>query len=407
MNTTLKGDIFEKRVYDLIEELLENEEYFLSGKNSQIFSKKSYPSERRKSDIIFDITIESYIPNTKEFSILNIIECKNLNKNVSIEDIEEFESKIRQVGEHNTKGTLISNRGFSTSTINLAKSLKIALIRIQSDNQLEWINYRKENNNSKINFEEDKKEPFLALVNNKVVNNFADYLLESGIIDYYKHKEKYINIPYVTEESIEEIVKRLYTYDIHNNYAIDAEKLCKFIETKYHLKFDFSELKDGILGKIEFNPLKIIVNKNLEENRFRFTLCHEIGHLILHSNLLKDKIDKREDDEFSLSFKYKVSDMTNRRLEFQANIFASHLLLAYEPIVKEVTKYFIKERIHKGYLYLDNQPVNRLLTGNLLNNLSIKFKASKEAIKIRLIALKLLRDETNFSFRKLLKDNTY
>tara|TARA_B100000780_G_C21062283_1_gene427045 strand:- start:44 stop:1267 length:1224 start_codon:yes stop_codon:yes gene_type:complete len=406
MNTTLKGDIFEKRVFDLLNELLENDEFYLSRKHSEIFSKKGYLSERRKSNIIFDITIESYIPNAEHYSHLTVFECKDLNKNVSVDDIEEFESKLRQVGEHDTKGIMVSTKGFAKRTINIAKSLKIGLLKIHSNNQLDWINFRKDKFKQKIEFENNDSESFLASVNNKVLTNLADLLLELKIIDTYTHKEKYINIPYLTEKRIEEIVERLYTYDIHENYCLNTQKLCQFIESKYPAKFEFENLNDDILGKIEFNPLKISVDKDLEENRLRFTLCHEIGHLILHGKLLENSIDKKEDNDYSLSLKYYVSDMSNRRLEIQANIFASHLLIPLNPLLKEVSKYFITERIHKNYLYLDNQPVNRLLVFNLLNKLSTKFKASNESIKIRLIALNLLKDKTNFSFKQLLKNRT-
>lgn len=404
MNTILKGDIFEKRVFDLIKDLLYNEEYFLSGKNSEIFSKKKYFSEQRKDYIICDISIESYMPNSNEYSSVNIIECKHLNKNVGVEDIEEFDSKLNQIGKHNSKGIIVTNKGFAKNTINIAKSLKIGLLKVKSDNQLDWINYRKEKTNSFIDFENDETEPFLALIGNKTINNVADLLLEIGVIDSYKHKEKFLKIPFVTEELIEEIVDRMYAYDIHDNTTLNTEKLCLFIESKYFANFDFSQSEKQILGKIEFNPLKIYVNSELEENRFRFTLCHEIGHLILHNKILKDRIEKKEDDDFTLSINYNVSEINNRRLEIQANIFASNLLIPTKPFLLEVSKFFLKENIHKNYLYLDKQPVNQLLVNSLLNQLSLKFKASKESIKMKLIAKNLLKDTTYFSFKKLLNE---
>lgn len=403
MNTTLKGDIFEKRVFDLINDLLKNEEYFLSGKNSKIFKKQKYFSEQRKDYIICDISIESYMPNSENYSFVNIIECKHLNKNVGVEDIEEFDSKLTQIGKHNSKGIIVTNKGFAKNTINIAKSLKIGLLKIKSDNQLDWINYRKENTNS-IDFENDETEPFLALIGNKTYNNIADLILNIGVIDIYKHKEKYLKIPYVTEEWIEEIVDRMLAYDIHDNSTLNTKKVCKFIEDKYFASFNFSELENNILGKIEFNPLKISVNSELEENRFRFTLCHEIGHLILHSKILKNKIEKKEDDDFTLSINYNVFEINNKRLEIQANIFASNLLIPTKPFMIEVSKFFIKENIHKNYLYLDKQPVNQILVHNLLNQLSLKFKASKESIKMKLISKNLLKDTTYFSFKKLLND---
>ena len=123
MNTTLKGDIFEKQVFGLISNLLNNEEYYLSGKNSKIFAKKGYYSQTRESNIIFDITIESYMKGAEQYSMLNVIECKNLNKNVTVDDIEELDSKLEQVGKHNTKGTLVSSVGFASGTKKIAKNL--------------------------------------------------------------------------------------------------------------------------------------------------------------------------------------------------------------------------------------------------------------------------------------------
>lgn len=403
MNTTLKGDIFEKRVFDLINDLLMNEEYFLSGKNSKIFTKKKYYSEQRKDYIICDISIESYLPNSTDYSFLNILECKHLNKNVGVDDIEEFDSKLTQIGKHNSKGIIVSSKGFAKNTVNIAKSMKIGLLKVKSDNQLDWINYRKENINL-VDFENDETEPFLALIDNKTHNNIADLILKLGIIDLYKHKEKYLKIPFVTEERIEEIIERMYVYDIHDNFTLNTEKLCEFIISKYDAIFDFSQSENKILGKIEFNPLKIYVNSELEENRFRFTLCHEIGHLILHSKLLKDRIEKKEDDDFTLSINYNVSEINNRRLEIQANIFASNLLIPTKPFMIEVSKFFINENIHKNYLYLDKQPVNQILVHSLLNELSLKFNASKEAIKMKLISKNLLKDTTYFSFKKLLNE---
>lgn len=404
MNTTLKGDIFEERVYNFIKELLDNDEYYLNRNKSQIYKKKAYYSERRKSNIICDISIESYIGNADEYSNLNIIECKHLNKNVTPDDIEEFDSKIRQIGEHDTKGTLVSSKGFAKSTINIAKSLKISLLLIKTDNQYEWINYRKEDlNYSNIN--EDIKEPFLGIIENKIVTNIADFLLKSNIIDTYRHKEKYINIKYVKEEKLEEISARLYKYDIHDDYCLNVEKLCAFLESKYNVEFDLLKSEHGILGKIEFHPLKISINSQLDENRLRYTLCHEIGHLILHSKILNG-IDKKEDNDVTLSLKYHSTEQYKRRLEFQANIFASHLLLPTEPFKEEVGKYMVQERIYKT-LYLDNQPTNQILVFSLIKRLSDKFKASNEAVKIRLKTLNLLKDTTDFSFKKLLKDNTF
>jgi len=69
MNTTLKGDIFEKRVFDLINDLLKNEEYFLSGKNSKIFSKKksiqNNKKQRNLKSMTWVLAYVTYLPKFK------------------------------------------------------------------------------------------------------------------------------------------------------------------------------------------------------------------------------------------------------------------------------------------------------------------------------------------------------
>ncbi|MFV5693042.1 ImmA/IrrE family metallo-endopeptidase [Flavobacterium sp. LT1R49] len=75
-------------------------------------------------------------------------------------------------------------------------------------------------------------------------------------------------------------------------------------------------------------------------------MCHEIGHLILHTKLLENRIEKREDVDYTLSLNSRVSELNNNnnniRLEIQANIFASHLLIPINPLIREVTTFFCK-----------------------------------------------------------------
>ena len=206
MNTIEKGDSLEKKVFDLIKELIDNNQFYVNREQSQVFWKKAYYSKTREKNIIFDITIESYIAGSKDFSLLTVIECKNLNKNVSVDDIEEFDSKLRQVGEHNTKGILVSTNGFARTTIKMAKNLKIGLLRISGQNRVEWVNYRK-NSLYVSNTDDTSTYPLLAIMNNKLISNFASLLLELNIIDLYKHHEKFIRIPFLEESRIEYITK--------------------------------------------------------------------------------------------------------------------------------------------------------------------------------------------------------
>lgn len=68
-----KGDLLEAKSYELLKTLLENDDFYVSGKKSKIFRKKGYYSEKRKSEIIFDISIETYLNNTSNYSLLTLI----------------------------------------------------------------------------------------------------------------------------------------------------------------------------------------------------------------------------------------------------------------------------------------------------------------------------------------------
>ena len=138
--------------------------------------------------------------------------------------------------------------------------------------------------------------------------------------------------------------------------------------------------------------------------RWRFTLAHEIGHLILHSKLLTDKLSEKADTDYSMSYKYAVTEMTSRRLEYQANLFAGHLLIPINTLTSVVQKYFLEERIHKGHLYWDHQPVNQQLAFNLLTKISLLYGVSIEVGRIRLITLGLLIDDRYKSLRDILKE---
>jgi hypothetical protein len=103
MNTTAKGDHYEDRVYKVLQKLLQDDALIVSGKHSKIFRKKAYYSKDRDSDIVFDISIEAYLPGAENYSLLILIECKDYSSSIPVNDVEEFAAKVSQVGEHNTR----------------------------------------------------------------------------------------------------------------------------------------------------------------------------------------------------------------------------------------------------------------------------------------------------------------
>ena len=416
INTTEKGDLFEKKVFEIIKKLLDNEDFFVSGKRSKIYWKKSYVSKETNSNVIVDISIETFLPNADKYSQLTIIECKNYESAVPINDIREFGSILNEIGTHKTNGIMISKSRFQEGAYNFAVSTGIGLAILKDKSELDWINYRIDRKYNQYNIDDinsflsnNSETDFFAYINKYCFENLPDLLLNIGIIDKFNNKQEFINIPYKTEEQIVAEISKLPS-NIYIDNKLDTDILINFLAEKYNADFILdSSLNiynhNKILGKIAFNPLKIYLTKELKEEcfRWRFTLAHEIGHLILHSEVLKNYINNNIDNETTI-FHNETSDRINNRMEIQANIFATRLLLPDIPFKILVQQYFIKERILKGHLYLDNQSCNRILVNNLLLEIKYSFGVSLEVGKIRLKNLNLLIDKTENSIESILRN---
>ena len=62
-SSTAKGTKLENQVYDLIKDLLNQDNFIVPNKYSEIFKRKGYYSLKRDKEIIFDVTIETKLPN--------------------------------------------------------------------------------------------------------------------------------------------------------------------------------------------------------------------------------------------------------------------------------------------------------------------------------------------------------
>ncbi|WPV00886.1 ImmA/IrrE family metallo-endopeptidase [Mucilaginibacter sp. cycad4] len=400
MNTTKKGNAFEDRVAQMIQRLLNEDEFYVPGKKSQVFRKKAYYSFKRKNDIIFDVTVETRLKPDVPYSILSIIECKHYNHRVTVDDVEEFESKIRQIGEHDTKGIIVTNNQLQSGALELAKSLKIGVVRLDPNDEYQWINYRHEKKGG-LDLQRladyfyttsDKLPKFIGYLNGILFDGLPDALIESGIIDIYRHKEKFISVPFLTDERIENIVDRLYNHDINNGQKLSIEKLAAFLISKYPFVFEIDdEMPYEKLGSIDFESEVIRVNPRLRDDphRWRFTFAHEVGHMILHRKLLEGAVKEKNDDEATLEVLNPNYMDNERRIEIQANLFASTLLLPRPKLENLVNRFFKENGIHKGYLFVDSQPVNQVQALNLLKLISETFDVSLAVGRIRLIKLKL------------------
>jgi len=157
-----------------------------------------------------------------------------------------------------------------------------------------------------------------------------------------------LNLPHLTYQRIGEIADQfLSKYHPKLSLPIPIEEIA---ESKLNLKifeqinlrkdFDVDSFLTSDLSTI-FIDFNIYANV---ENRTRCSIAHEIGHLILHGNLLsKQKIDSTGGlDKFLSS----VNDDDYGWLEYQAYSFASQVL---------VPKKLLLNQINKSMGYLPNQ----------------------------------------------------
>ena len=416
ISSTEKGNTFESQVYEAINGLLVTDNWYVPGKRSEIFQKKGYYSKDREKDIITDISIETFLEKAEKYSVLTIIECKNLNGPVPVDDIEEFDSKLRQIGDHNLKGILISKSGFQKGTLSFARSKGIGLINIKERKDIEWVNYRKDKNVKRfdsIKIEEKLfnintlETNFFAYLNQKSFEYLPELLLELGIIDVFKNSIKYIQVPFMENSQIQQTVDSFFPSMIYENEQLNHERLCDFLCKNMQVSFIFDrEFENRILGKTKFRPLQIHINAILSSDlyRWRFTLAHEIGHLILHKNYLERFVDENFDIDENINLNQVESIHHNKRLEIQANLFASFLLIPQKPILRCVDDYFKRRNNNKGFLYFDHQPINQSLVLGLLGELQDHFGVSLDVAKYRLIGLGLLKDTTDTSLKGILRN---
>lgn len=124
MSTSEKGSIFEAKVFKILQTELTNGNLLVIPNKSKIYIKKGYYSRDRESNIITDISIETSYNEKDEVGLYIIIECKDCQKNISVDDIEEFESKLNQIAGKNIKGIFATTSALQKAAFNYAISKK-------------------------------------------------------------------------------------------------------------------------------------------------------------------------------------------------------------------------------------------------------------------------------------------
>jgi Zn-dependent peptidase ImmA (M78 family) len=396
MNTVQKGNAFEDRVYVVLKDLIERKQFAIDKNNYRIFQKKGYPSKDQESDIIFDIAIEVFMPNADKFSFLYLIECKDYSSPISVDKVRNFIGQVREVGGH--KAFFFTTSKFQPGAINIAKTNNMGLVIINESNNVNWVVRRSVHNNR---FTLSKSEeyfsgkcvvdtPFIGYDYPYVYGHIIDFLLANNI----EVTHKGLSIDFISDDSIAlkaldvaGIKKDDLTYNMTSFAMIDIINE-EGIETVLD-----AELLGGELAKYDVLNRRLFISSSLsfDTPRWRFTLAHELGHIVLHREILESyKVEELYDDEDVLRFKSVsnfIMDKELERMEIQANKFASLFLMPSIPLACQFELWKKKTGFPYKYLFLDSNEWNIADCEPAFIDLSAIFGVSKEAMKYRLIGM--------------------
>ena len=131
------------------------------------------------------------------------------------------------------------------------------------------------------------------------------------------------------KEELEELSFSVLSEIKYKTGPVPLEDVCEFLRNKFGLVVKRnSQLNKGVLGCIAFGPDVISIDdfQASSSERVRFTLAHEIGHFILeHRKFMVRESCHEKDIEVEYLDSVNLKDV--RRMEWQANYFASCLLL--------------------------------------------------------------------------------
>lgn len=410
---TNKGLKYENFAFDYFTALIEQRYFGFPPEQCLLTPQKPFYSKDREKNIFFDLVLEIFLPYQSEAFLIFVIECKNYNHKVPVDDIEEFASKIDQIRFLKISPICITTIGFQSGSLTFAKNRGITLWKVIELSKTPDIIL----NRQKQRLKDLQPEINLALIdenynNWKFGNTFIqtpekftlypkDYINEiiskekgkSTILEQYKNQK--IDVPYLSKNKIS-----LMAEDIYNRYKSETGKLdvLKILQD-FKITLDATEkiIDSDTLAEINFSQRKItLFGKNyFTDTQLNFALAHEIGHFFLgHDQYLKVeyqtiKTSKNIESKNSLPINLD-------RIEYQANYFAACLLLPQTPLttifIKLIQRYNIT---YRGFslLYIDEQPCNLDNYNKVCIPIANFFMVSQEALKIRLTELGLAKFE--------------
>lgn len=145
---------------------------------------------------------------------------------------------------------------------------------------------------------------------------------------------------------------------------VPVEKLAVIVSATIRYE-PFSGTLSGMLHKSDKNRAVIGVNSLHAKTRKRFTVAHEIGHLVLHK-----EASFHIDHKFPIALRSEASSLAVDEKEIEANQFAAELLMPRFLLMKDI----------------DSLP-SEIEVEEAIDKLARQYQVSSQAMTIRLSSL--------------------
>jgi Zn-dependent peptidase ImmA (M78 family) len=198
-----------------------------------------------------------------------------------------------------------------------------------------------------------------------------------------------MRIPILSNAAVIERAKSLLTqHGYEKELPVDVELLAE-----RELGLDITPIpgfrQRGIDGLLAQDLATIYVDENVQRNvvtRYRFTLAHEIGHLVLHGDVIRQHFLGAE-NEFLMLWET-LSEEEYDHAERQANVFAAALLMPSNLLQSQFEN--AAANLARVGLTFDSLESHSKL--KLVRALSSEFAVSPDSLRIRLVREGLISD---------------
>jgi Zn-dependent peptidase ImmA (M78 family) len=210
-----------------------------------------------------------------------------------------------------------------------------------------------------------------------------------------------MDIKWKTPEELEQlalaIINKHQPKALREPQEIDIYTLVESECKKYNYSFEAYRfpVKNGkqILGCVDNKNKKLLLDETMlgqaaTSNTWTFVAAHELGHLLLHRQYFED--DQTPYDSSEIEDEIPV----NKQLEWQANRFASELLLPHFTVQLQVFRASKTIGIthNLGKVILDEKRHNYSDVQSIIGDISRTFGVSRTVAKIRLKELDIFID---------------